>query len=170
MKKTLFVAFGSSSLLIFLVGLFWIYGYLQPATYKSELNEWFKAEPADIWAYITDVENLPSRRSDISKIEIIEKNKDGEPILWKEYPDLGGYLQFRVLESKPNQLWKITLEDASFSLRGTWTYELKIKIPGTMVRIQEDSILSSTIARGASALSGRDANLQKEMQMLRSRF
>lgn len=170
MKRIVLFAFGTSFLLIGLVILFLAVGYFQNPKFHSETSEWLKAEPEDIWAYITDINDLPNRRKEVVSIKVLESRPDGTIIKWEETPDMGGYMIFELRESKPNQLWKIELTDASFKMRGSWTYSLERKIPGTVVTITEDSEITSVPVRGAYFLAGRDATLQKEMELIRNRF
>ncbi|TGM72346.1 SRPBCC family protein [Leptospira mtsangambouensis] len=170
MKRIVLFAFGTSFLLIGLVVLFLAVGYFQDPKFHSKTSEWLKAEPEDIWAYITDVNDLPNRRKEVVAIKILETRADGMIQKWEETPDMGGYMIFELRESIPNKLWKIELIDASFKMRGSWTYTLERKIPGTVVTIAEDSEITSVPVRGAYFLAGRDATLQKEMELIQNRF
>ncbi|MCW7491381.1 SRPBCC family protein [Leptospira sp. 2 VSF19] len=170
MNRIVLFAFGTSFLLVGLVGLFLAVGYFQDSKFHAETSEWLKAEPEEIWAYITDVNDLPNRRKEVVAIKILETRADGIIQKWEETPDMGGYMIFELRESIPNKLWKIELTDASFKMRGSWTYSLERKIPGTVVTITEDSEITSVPVRGAYFLAGRDATLQKEMELIRNRF
>ncbi|TGL65629.1 SRPBCC family protein [Leptospira jelokensis] len=170
MNRILLFAFGTSFLLIGLVVLFLAVGYFQDPKFHKETSEWLKAEPEDIWHYITDINDLPNRRKEVVAIQILELRPDGTPTKWKETPDMGGYMIFELRESIPNRKWKIELTDANFKMRGSWTYVLEPKIPGTLVIITEDSEITSIPVRGAYYLAGRDATLQKEMELIRNRF
>ncbi|TGL51686.1 SRPBCC family protein [Leptospira kemamanensis] len=170
MKRILLFAFGTSFLLIGLVVLFLAVGYFQDPKFQKETSEWLKAEPEDIWNYITDINDLPNRRKEVVAIKILETRQDGTPTKWMETPDMGGFMIFELRESIPNRKWKIELIDASIKMRGSWTYILEPKIPGTVVTIIEDSEITSIPVRGASVLAGRDATLLKEMEFIRNRF
>lgn len=170
MKRLLFVSFGTSFLLIALVGLFLGIGYYQDSKFIGTKSEWIGADPEDIWAYLTDIEDVVNRRSEVSSVEILERFPNKTPKKWKEIPDLGGFMIFEVVTSERPKIWKISLTDSSFKLRGTWTYELSKKEPGTVFTVTEESEITSIPVRGAYYLSGRDATLQKEIDLIRNRF
>lgn len=170
MKRLLFVSLGISFLLIALVGLFLGAGMFSEPKFEGSMTEWLRAEDEDIWAYLTDVKGLPNRRSEVQSIEILETFPDGSPKKWREIPNLGGYMVFEVQEKIKPKVWIISLVDSNFKFRGTWTYTLEKKAQGTSVTVKEESEIQSLLVRGATFLSGRDANLQKEMGFLRNRF
>ncbi|MDF3820718.1 SRPBCC family protein [Leptospira sp. 96542] len=170
MKRIVITSLVTSFLLIGLVGLFLLVGFMQDPKFVGSSSEWINAQPEEIWDYLTAVEDIPNRRREVVKIEILKKDGFGNPIQWKETPDMGGYMIFESEMYEKPKLWKVRLSDSSFKMLGTWTYELTPKNNGTLFEVTEESEIFNITVRGAYFLSGRDATLQKELEMIRNRF
>lgn len=123
-----------------------------------------------IWNYLLSIEEMPSRRKDVVRVEIIEKDLNHIPLAWKEITDMGGYMLFKRGATIPEQKFEVILYESSFKMRGTWTYEMAEKNGLTTVTITEESEIFSPLIRGAYFLAGRDSTLLQEMSMLRNHF
>ncbi|TGL60351.1 hypothetical protein EHQ58_07600 [Leptospira ognonensis] len=170
MNKSLKFSLGLSFLLIFLVGLFLGIGLFQEARYTNSISETMEVPASKIWNYLLSIEEMPSRRKDVVRVEIIEKDLNHIPLAWKEITDMGGYMLFKRGATIPDQKLEVILYESSFKMRGTWTYEMAEKNGLTTVTITEESEIFSPLIRGAYFLAGRDSTLLQEMSMLRNHF
>jgi hypothetical protein len=126
--------------------------------------------PDQIWKYLIDVQDMPNRRKEVVRVEIIEKDATNSPLIWKEITDMGGYMMFKRGMSIPNQKIEIILTESSFKMLGTWTYEFTRQNEFTSITITENSEISSPLIRGAYFLAGRDSTLRQEMRMIQNYF
>ncbi len=168
MPRTLKFSLGISFALIGLVAVFLGLGFAQDTKYKNSVEEVFNATPEQIWTYLIDVESIPNRRKEVVSVEIIEKDPQGLVSVWKEIPDMGGYMKFRRGEFVPNVKLEVILFESSYKMLGKWTYELTNKNGNTLVRVTEETEIVSPLLRGAFFLAGRDSTLQQELDFLRN--
>lgn len=170
MNKSLKFSLGLSFILLFIVGLFLGVGLFQEAKYSNSVSESMEIPASEIWNYLLAIEEMPIRRKEVVKVEIIEKDQKQLPLVWKEITDMGGYMLFKRGVTIPEQKLEIILYESSYKMRGTWTYEIVEKEGLTTVTIKEDSEIFSPVIRGAYFLAGRDSTLLQEMSMLRNHF
>jgi hypothetical protein len=170
MNRTLKFSIGLSLLLLLSVGLFLGIGYFQNPKYNHTISETMNVPSEQVWKYLIDVQDLPNRREEVVKVEIIEKDATNFPLVWKEITDMGGYLLFKRGITIPNQKIEFILAESSFKMLGTWTYTLEEKSGLTTVSITEDSEIASPLIRGVYFLAGRDSTLRQEMSIIRNYF
>ncbi|NFH70948.1 polyketide cyclase [Clostridium botulinum] len=77
----------------------------------SNIKATFQCDIKKIWEIITSLENY-SWRSDLSKIEILDKNK------FLEYTKDGCITTFTVTATEPYQRWEFDMENSN--MRGHW--------------------------------------------------
>lgn len=98
--------------------------------------------PAEVWARITDFANVPSWRSDLSRIDL----EPGTPITFVEHTDQGK-VRMQVEESLPEQRMVVRIADPSLPFSGSWTFELAAKDGGTELVITERGAIANPIFR-----------------------
>ncbi|WP_411824383.1 hypothetical protein [Leptospira sp. 'Mane'] len=170
MNRTLKFSIAISSVLILFVGLFLGIGFFQNPKFEETKTEVIDASKEEIWKYITDINDLPNRRKEVLKVEVLEKDDTTIPKLWKEHTDMGGYMTFGRGETIPNQKIEIILVESSFRMKGTWIYEIAEVNGYNKLSITEKSEIGSPVVRGAYFLAGRDSTLKQELEMVRNHF
>ncbi|BDA80518.1 polyketide cyclase [Leptospira kobayashii] len=170
MNRTLKFSIALSLILLLLVGLFLGIGFFQNPKFEGTKSEAIGASKEEIWKYITDINDLPNRRKEVLKVEVLEKDDTTIPKLWKEHTDMGGYMTFERGETIPNKKIEIILADSSFKMRGSWTYEISEANGYSKLSITERSEINSPVVRGAYFLAGRDSTLKQELEMVRNHF
>ncbi len=170
MNKSLKLSLGLSLVLMVLVGLFLAVGFFQKEKYSNSITETLNVPPNAIWEYLIDVQDMPNRRKEVVKVEVLESDSAKIPLVWKETTDLGGYMLFKRGATEVGKKIEMILFESSYKILGKWTYELKSENGLTKVTISEESEISSPLIRGAFFLAGRDSTLQQEMRMINNYF
>ncbi|MCB1191549.1 MAG: SRPBCC family protein [Leptospiraceae bacterium] len=143
-------------------------GFVSSKEFKGELVAEVDGSEEQVWKLLNDIENLPSRRKEIVKIELLEQNPTAGYIKWKEYTDMGGYILFEVMEKNPPHRLVLNMKESTFGMTGIWVYELNPADEGkTLVTISESSTLDNFMLRILFAFIGRDANLKEEVKLIK---
>ncbi|HWB73658.1 MAG TPA: SRPBCC family protein [Nannocystaceae bacterium] len=103
--------------------------------------------PAEAWARITDFANVPSWRSDLSRIDL----EPGTPTTFVEHTDQGK-VRMQVEERVDAQRMVVRIADPSLPFSGSWTFELAARDGGTELVITERGSIRNPIFRLLSKL------------------
>lgn len=154
----------SISICLLLAAILALYASSIPPEFNGTLQQKILAPSSRVWDYITDIEGIPLRNKSIKKVEVLKR--DGLGITWKEYTDMGGYIIFEKKEEEGKVLEKRMIE-SSFGMKGTWMYEIKGDDDTfTIVTITEHSLVAKPLVKLMLAISGRSANLKREMKII----
>ena len=119
-------------------------GYLLPVRHRASREATFAASPDVVFATITRVEDFPSWRSVVTKVDVIASAPEHPS--WRESGSNGAILFVADRVSAPTTL-VTRIADRSLPFGGTWTYELTPAGTGTMLRITEDGEVYNPIFR-----------------------
>jgi len=170
MKAILKFSFTLSFLLFLFLGIFLGAGFLQKEDFLGSRVETIPAPVDRVWDYLIDIQDFPNRRIEINSIRIDAIREDGLPVRWSLITDQGGTLEFELGDMIPQKKFQTKLLDSSFKMTGVWTYELTPKGNNTELRLTEESKITSPVIRGAFLFSGREANIQREMESVLYHF
>lgn len=142
-------------------------GSLAPKEFSGSVVHTFDAPKEVIWNILTDIEGLPTRRREIVSVERLSASESGRP-RWKENTNMSGYILFEATEEKLHQRLVYTMLESSFGMSGVWSYEFEPKGDTVTLTISEKSQIDAVLVRAVMTLSGRDANLQREVELIQN--
>jgi hypothetical protein len=153
------------AVMISITGIFYLMGHFASREFKGTVTQKVEASPISIWDLLNDIDGLPSRRKEITKVERMGKNEKGFE-RWKEHTDMGGYMVFEITELIPKEKMVVEMKESTFGMSGTWTYQLNEEGNATVVTVTEDSNTDNVWLRSIMTLAGRDANLKIEVEKI----
>lgn len=143
-------------------------GFFAKKDFKGEIIFEVDASVQQVWKLLNDIESLPKRRKEITKIEAIDHNPAVGYTKWKEYTDMGGHIIFEVLEKNPPNRLVLSMRKSTFGMKGIWVYQLEyLNENRTIVTISESSVIENYLLRCLFSLIGRDANLKQEEKLIK---
>ncbi|HBJ1646787.1 polyketide cyclase [Clostridium botulinum] len=104
----------------------------------SNIKATFQCDIKKIWEIVTSLENY-SWRSDLSKIEILDKNK------FLEYTKDGYITTFTVTATEPYQRWEFDMENSN--MRGHWIGIFSYENGKTTIDFTEDVYVKKVIMK-----------------------
>ena len=119
-------------------------GFLLPVRHRVMRQATFPASPGVVFTAITRVEDFPSWRSVVTKVDVIASAP--EKPSWRETGSNGAILFVAEQVSAPTT-FVTRIADRSLPFGGTWTYELTPVAGGTTLRITEDGEVYNPIFR-----------------------
>jgi len=158
--KRVFVYLGI--VLAFVIIGFYSIGFFSPVSFHGSLTRELSVPADRVWEFLHNPG--ARRRPEITAIEILEKDATG-PRTWKEKTDMGGYIVFKRTDEPDARIMRLEMVESSFGMSGTWTYEISGKEMSRLT-ITEDSMIRNAAVRASMTLSGRDANLRREFEMI----
>ncbi len=144
---------------------FFALGYMARHDFEGQVTQTYQVPIEQVWEVLTDLDELPNRRKEIVKLEMVEANAQGLAS-WKEYTDMGGYILFEYLEKVDYEKLVVNMKESTFGMSGTWTYQLTPHGKGTQLTIIEHSRIDNIMVRSMMTLTGRSANLYRELEMI----
>ena len=108
--------------LVVVVGVTWLAGLALPQGHRASRTVNLAAEPATVFAAISDFARYPDWRSDVKKIEV--EGGPGQGALVREH-NTSGTIPYRVEVLSPPSRMVMRIADPSLPFGGTWTYELR---------------------------------------------
>lgn len=118
-----------------LVALVWIIGAMLPKEHVATRMARYKQPPEKIWEAITNVEGMPSWRTDLKGIQRLP-DEDGKPA-WIETSN-SGEMPITVIAWEPPRRMVGKINDPKLPFGGTWTYEIAPADGGATLRITEN--------------------------------
>lgn len=162
MRKKLLSIFGGL-LLAFMLFLF--IGWVAPHDHEGQLTQSLDIPKEKVWHTLTNLQQLPQRRPEITRVELLGVNDLGHK-LWKEHTDMGGYILFEQVEEIPYQKLVVRMVKSTFKMKGTWEYRLSGEGNGCTLTVKEVSEIDNLFLRSLMTLMGRDSNIREEIQSL----
>ncbi|MBY7024748.1 MULTISPECIES: polyketide cyclase [Clostridium] len=104
----------------------------------SNIKATFQCDIKKIWGIVTSLENY-SWRSDLSKIEILDKNK------FLEYTKDGYITTFTVTATEPYHRWEFDMENSN--MRGHWIGIFSYENGKTTIDFTEDVSVKKVIMK-----------------------
>ena len=141
MKWILYVVLARGGLVLLVA----IIGWMLPKGHQASRRVTYAAAPEAVFDVIANVEDYPSWRGDVTKVEVLPDDGKG-----KRFREDGGNgpITFRIETLTPPTLMRTRIADTSLAFGGTWTYEL-VRTPsgGTTLTITEDGEVYNPIFR-----------------------
>ncbi|TGK25929.1 SRPBCC family protein [Leptospira yasudae] len=157
-----------AGLAVLVIGFF-LLGIFADPKFEGEISETINAPVDKVYQHLLNLEAIPKYRPEVTEVVLEGKSAKGYPI-WKEGTDMGGYIHFEMLEREENSRVRIEMKESSFGMKGIWDYKLKAEGNKTKITISETSEVSSIPIRSIFSLVGKDANLKKEIEILKTVF
>ncbi len=133
------------ALLVFAVGLF------LPKTKFAQRVVEFNAVPEEIWRIVTEIEQQPRWRTNLKKVEILERTLEYE--IWTEYPANGAPLTFKMLNKRPFDFYEMEIARSTV-FSGRRIIELNgLNTDVTRVTIAEQAEINNPFMRVLAHLS-----------------
>ena len=143
-------------------------GFLLPVRHRVMRQATFPASPGVVFTAITRVEDFPSWRSVVTKVDVISSAP--EKPSWRETGSNGAILFVAEQVSAPTT-FVTRIADRSLPFGGTWTYELTQAGGGTTLRITEDGEVYNPIFRFMSRfVFGHTATIDTYLRDLRGKL
>jgi hypothetical protein len=121
-----------------------VVGFLLPREHIASVQASYRTSPSQLYTLITDIENGPSWRTGLQKVEILSSG--GEPLRWRETADWGTITFVRDV-SQPHSRVVHRIADESEGFGGTWTYEIQPDGAGSRLTITERGIVYNPVFR-----------------------
>ncbi|MBL8860477.1 MAG: SRPBCC domain-containing protein [Planctomycetes bacterium] len=121
-------------------------GMFVPRNHSVSVRARYARPPGEVWAAITDIDALPSWRSDVRAVER-RPDVDGRPA-WVERTRHGKLPLEAVEWDPPRRLVTRIADDARrLPFGGTWTWTLREVPGGTELTIAENGFIRSALFR-----------------------
>jgi uncharacterized protein YndB with AHSA1/START domain len=124
----------AGAVLVGLIALMAIVGAALPKTHVVSRSAQFQAQPAFIWAAITNVEAYPEWRAGVTKVEVLPHQPEKR---WREVGSQGA-ITFEVAESTSPHHWVTRIADPKLPFGGSWTYQIAPSGAGSTLTITEN--------------------------------
>jgi uncharacterized protein YndB with AHSA1/START domain len=158
MRKLGKILLFAAGALVLVFGIVWIVGASLPAEHHAAVETRLAADPATVWALVSDLEGGAAWRTATSAVHRLP-DRDGRAV-YEEETDFGPIRYEVVASDPPHRLVTRIVDHADFG--GTWTYELAPDGTGTKLRITENGIITSPPFRFlARFVLGYDATLDQ---------
>jgi uncharacterized protein YndB with AHSA1/START domain len=113
--------------LVLLVAVVAVIGMMLPQNHVAARMVRVRHTPEQVFAIISDVEKVPTWRSEVTRVEILPLD-DGR-VMFREHGS--DAVTYRVEASEPPRRRVVRIADANLPYGGTWTYELTPAAAGT---------------------------------------
>jgi uncharacterized protein YndB with AHSA1/START domain len=143
-------------------------GSLLPRGHHASREQSFAAPPEALWSAITNVDDFPRWRTDISKVQSLP-DRDGRR-MWVE-ESRSGKMTFVVESSDPARRLITRIADPDLPFGGTWTYEIAASNGGSRLTITENGEIYNPMFRFvARFILGYEATIESYLDALERKF
>ena len=154
--------------LVGLVAAAWIIGAMLPKSHSASRMARYNQPPEKIWAALTDIDAMPSWRTDLKSIKRLP-DRDGRPA-WVETSGFGDIPLYVELAEPPRRL-VCRIADPKLPFGGTWTYVIAPANGGSTLRITEDGEIRPALFRFMSRfLFGYTSTMETYLKNLGRHF
>jgi uncharacterized protein YndB with AHSA1/START domain len=154
-----------------IIGLFLamtLVGLVLPQRHVCSLRATLKQSPASVWEALTDIEQFPRWRPEVSRIELLPA-VEGH-ILYREHSRHGA-ITFERMEAEPCKRLVGRIADRTLPFGGGWTYELLQANGGTQVTITETGAVYNPLFRFMSRfIFGHRKTIDTYLRQLGKKF
>jgi hypothetical protein len=135
--------------LIGLVGSVALVGLFLPKGHRASRTVVYSAQPASVFAAITDFAKFPEWRTGITRVEMLA-DEAGKLRFREDGPH--GAITYKVEERQADSRLVTRIDDPSLPFGGKWTLEVKPVPSGTELTITEDGEIYNPFFRVMSKL------------------
>ena len=129
--------------LVVLVAVVALIGMMLPQNHVAARMVRVRQTPDQVFAIISDVEKVPTWRTDVTRVEILPA--DNGHMMFREHGS--DAVTYRVEASEPPRRRVVRIADANLPYGGTWTYEVTPLAPLTQITITERGEVYNPIFR-----------------------
>lgn len=165
MQWILFIVAGLVALILVLV----ITGMLLPRTHVATSSIEVAKPPAEVWAVIRDLGQVPDFWPDIKSSQRMPDREGRET--WSQTMKNGFVIPLEIDEDRPPHrlVSRIAIEGKA-PFGGTWIYEVIESAAGSRVRLTEDGFVDNPFFRVVSKVMGHHSTLDSYLRALGKRF
>ena len=146
-----------------------VIGAFIPRKHRATRIARFHQPPAVIWKAITDYEQFPQWRSNVSRVETMASS-NGLPA-HLEWDKRGHVIPMETVTLEPPRLCVGRIADAKLPFGGTWTMEISEVPGGSTLRITEDGEIRNAMFRFISRfVIGYGATMETYLKDLGGKF
>lgn len=147
-----------------------VLGHFSTPTYRDAKAARYVGTPEEILDYLTKVEDLPSKRGEVKKVEVLDIGPGGKK-RWRQTTANGAHIDYQIVSENAQQFLSINVKSASFGMTATWNYILSgVTTNVTEVNIEETLSVKNQWIRGIMVLTGRNSQLKQEHRHLADEF
>jgi uncharacterized protein YndB with AHSA1/START domain len=132
------------AVVVVLIAVVLIIGARLPVDHQATRSVILGAAPERVWTAVTDVENFPSWRPHLKRVEILPLT-DGH-LTWREH-DRHGKITFEAVETQEPRLFRTRIADKKLPFGGTWTYVIEPADSGSKLTVTEDGKIYNLLFR-----------------------
>lgn len=167
-KRVLKAAGVLIGVIVLVIALAWVIGLVLPSEHTATRMARYQQSPEQIWDALTNVQAMPSWRSDLRAIKRMP-DKNGLPA-WLETSSFGD-IPLEVQESHPPRRLVARIADSNLPFGGTWTYEITPVDGGSTLRITENGEIRSPLFRFMSRfIFGYSSTMEAYLRNLGTKF
>jgi uncharacterized protein YndB with AHSA1/START domain len=130
--------------LFLIFGLAFLVGLALPKGHRASRTMTLAADPARVFAIVSDFKRYPEWRPDVKKIEV---DGNGGPGTIVREESTMGTIPFKVETLVPPSRMMMRIADPNLGFGGTWTYDLQSHGTGTSLTITEDGEVYNPLFR-----------------------
>jgi hypothetical protein len=158
----------SAAALAFLAVLVVVIGALLPRRHLANRRALISADPAAVYAAISDVARAASWRPDVQRVRMLDP-VDGKTSFLEE--GANGSITYVIDEAVPGERFVTRIADESLPFGGSWTFVLLPEGGDTRITITEDGVVRNPLFRFMSRfVFGHHANIDQYLAALTKRF
>jgi uncharacterized protein YndB with AHSA1/START domain len=140
-----------------------------PQNHVASRSVQISAPPAEVWKVITDVDQFPSWRPGVARVERLPDHNERPS--WREVDSHGQSIPYEVDEWNPPSRLVTRIADPKLPFGGTWTYEIQPSARGSVVRITERGEIYNLLFRFvARFFIGYTATMDSYLKALGAKF
>ena len=137
-------------------------------SHRASVSKSFPVPADAIWSAITDIENFPSWRAGVTRVERLP-DRNGYPA-WVE-EGRSGRMPLAAERMEPPRVLVVRIADPKLPFGGTWTYEITPEGTGSRLTIAEDGEIYNPLFRFmARFIFGYEATLRSYIASLEKRL
>jgi len=143
-------------------------GWLLPVKHRAVRRATIPAQPAEVYALLTDVARFPGWRSKVARIDLLPDENARQP-----YREVGGdgAITYVVDEAVADRRLVTRIADRTLPFGGRWVYELTPVAGGTELRITEEGEVYNPLFRAVSRfVIGHTATVDRFLRDVGRRF
>lgn len=153
-------------LAIFCSGIF-MTGYFSSPIYKGEIAKQLNSSAKNVWDLLDRIDDIHKNRKEIVSVEMVGKSNNSKKH-WRELTDMGGFIEFKVIDYNPLKKIQLRMINSSFGMSGVWTYEIEEVEGSIILNISEDSNNTDILARSMLTIFGRASIIKRELKLIES--
>ena len=121
-------------------------GWSLPVRHTSSRSATMEASSATVFALVSQVEEYPSWRSGVSRVDVLASDDAGRPLRFREHGSDGAIL-YEVMEREPDRRMVVRIADSTLPFGGRWIHEITPTADGATLSITEEGEVYNPVFR-----------------------